>query len=148
MDRLGVETAILSLTGSAGGDGVGATNRDVARLLNTTAHRAATDHPGRFGFFANLPIPSDTEAALAELRDVEQDPAATRRSRVRVLLANRNFQQTRTITHVLWTMLGCCPRAKSSSHIATSQWRSTSSSIASRGATRGHMLDTQAERQA
>jgi predicted TIM-barrel fold metal-dependent hydrolase len=67
MDRLGIETAILSLTGSPGGRGVGAANRAVARLLNTTAHRAALDHPGRFAFFANLPIPTDTHAALEEL---------------------------------------------------------------------------------
>jgi hypothetical protein len=39
----------------------------VARFPNTTAHQAVVDHPGRFGFFANLPIPSDTEAALEEL---------------------------------------------------------------------------------
>jgi 6-methylsalicylate decarboxylase len=67
MDRLGIGTAILSLTGSPGGDGVGAANREFARTLNETAHRAVVDHPGRFGFFANLPIPGDTEGALAEL---------------------------------------------------------------------------------
>ncbi|MDT4935771.1 MAG: 6-methylsalicylate decarboxylase [Pseudonocardiales bacterium] len=67
MDQLGIETAILSLTGSPGGDGVGPANREFARFLNTTAHQAVIDHPGRFGFFANLPIPSDTEAALDEL---------------------------------------------------------------------------------
>jgi predicted TIM-barrel fold metal-dependent hydrolase len=67
MDRLGIETAILSLTGSPGGNGVGPANREVARFLNTTAHQAVIDHPGRFGFFANLPIPSDTDAALEEL---------------------------------------------------------------------------------
>jgi predicted TIM-barrel fold metal-dependent hydrolase len=67
MDQLGIETAILSLTGSPGGNGVGVANRELARLLNTTAHQAVTDHPGCFGFFANLPIPSDTEAALEEL---------------------------------------------------------------------------------
>jgi predicted TIM-barrel fold metal-dependent hydrolase len=67
MDRLGIETAILSLTGSPGGDGVGSANRKCARLLNTTAHQAVIDHPGRFGFFANLPIPTDTGAALEEL---------------------------------------------------------------------------------
>jgi gentisate 1,2-dioxygenase len=49
------------------------------------------------------------EEALAALRDVEQDPVAARRSRVSVLLANRNFEQTRTITHVLWTMIGVLP---------------------------------------
>jgi predicted TIM-barrel fold metal-dependent hydrolase len=67
MDRLGIGTAILSLTGSPGGDGVGPANRAFARTLNQTAHRAVVDHPGRFGFFANLPIPNDTEAALEEL---------------------------------------------------------------------------------
>ena len=68
MDQLGIETSILSLTGSPGGDGgVGPANRQFARFLNTTAHQAVIDHPGRFGFFANLPIPSDTDAALDEL---------------------------------------------------------------------------------
>jgi predicted TIM-barrel fold metal-dependent hydrolase len=67
MDQLGIETAILSLTGSPGGAGVGPANREVARTLNTIARQAVIDHPGRFGFFANLPIPSDTDAALAEL---------------------------------------------------------------------------------
>lgn len=49
------------------------------------------------------------ERAVAELRKVEQDPVAARRSRVSVLLANRHFEQTRTITHVLWTMFGVLP---------------------------------------
>jgi gentisate 1,2-dioxygenase len=49
------------------------------------------------------------EQALAALRKIEQDPEAARRSRVSVLLANRKFEQTRTITHVLWTMFGVLP---------------------------------------
>ena len=67
MDRLGIATAILSLTGSPGGDGVGRANREFARRLNRTAHRTVAEHPERFGFFANLPIPTDTAAALEEL---------------------------------------------------------------------------------
>jgi predicted TIM-barrel fold metal-dependent hydrolase len=67
MDQLGVSTAILSLTGSPGGDGVGQANRAFARQLNLIAHRVVIEHPGRFGFFANIPIPTDTEAALEEL---------------------------------------------------------------------------------
>jgi predicted TIM-barrel fold metal-dependent hydrolase len=67
MDQLGVSTAILSLTGSPGGDGVGKANRAFARQLNLIAHRVVSEHPGRFGFFANIPIPTDTEAALEEL---------------------------------------------------------------------------------
>jgi predicted TIM-barrel fold metal-dependent hydrolase len=67
MDQVGIATAILSLTGSPGGDGVGKANREFARLLNQTAHQIVAEHPARFGFFANLPIPSDTDAALEEL---------------------------------------------------------------------------------
>jgi predicted TIM-barrel fold metal-dependent hydrolase len=67
MDQLGISAAILSLTGSPGGDGVGTANRAFARQLNLIAHRVVVEHPGRFGFFANIPIPTDTEAALEEL---------------------------------------------------------------------------------
>ena len=49
------------------------------------------------------------EQALAMLAAVEKDPNASQRSRVSVLLANRNFDQTRTITHVIWTMFGVLP---------------------------------------
>jgi predicted TIM-barrel fold metal-dependent hydrolase len=67
MDQLGISTAILSLTGSPGGEGIGRANREFARRLNLTAHQVVVEHPQRFGFFANIPIPSDTEAALEEL---------------------------------------------------------------------------------
>jgi predicted TIM-barrel fold metal-dependent hydrolase len=67
MDQLEISTTILSLTGSPGGEGIGRANREFARQLNLTAHQAVVEHPERFGFFANIPIPSDTEAALEEL---------------------------------------------------------------------------------
>ena len=51
----------------------------------------------------------ESEVALARLQEIERDPHAADRSRVSVLLANRNFEQTRTITHVLWTMFGVLP---------------------------------------
>jgi gentisate 1,2-dioxygenase len=51
------------------------------------------------------------EEAIAALREAERDPEAAKRSRVSVLLANRHFEQTRTITHVLWTMFGVLPAA-------------------------------------
>jgi gentisate 1,2-dioxygenase len=44
--------------------------------------------------------------ADAALHAALQDPAAAKRSRVSVLFANRNFQQTRTVTQVLWAMYG------------------------------------------
>jgi gentisate 1,2-dioxygenase len=46
------------------------------------------------------------EAVLAELETAKKDPLAATRSRVSVLLANKNFAQTMTITHTLWTMFG------------------------------------------
>lgn len=50
------------------------------------------------------------EKAVVELEKVEADPEAKQRSRVSVLMANRNFPQTRTMTHVIWTMFGVLPR--------------------------------------
>jgi gentisate 1,2-dioxygenase len=44
-----------------------------------------------------------------ELHKVEVDPKASSRSRVSVLLANKNFDQTETVTHVLWAMYGVLP---------------------------------------
>ena len=49
------------------------------------------------------------ERADAELKIVEQDPEAAKRSRVSVLLANKEFPQTRTVTHVIWSMFGVLP---------------------------------------
>jgi gentisate 1,2-dioxygenase len=46
------------------------------------------------------------ETILAELSAAKHDPLAATRSRVSVLLANKNFDQTMTITHTLWTMFG------------------------------------------
>jgi gentisate 1,2-dioxygenase len=48
-----------------------------------------------------------TSAAIRkELEDAKKDPMSAFRSRVSVLLANRRFQQTRTLTHTLWCMFG------------------------------------------
>lgn len=46
------------------------------------------------------------ETISAELIAAKNDPLAHTRSRVSVLLANKNFEQTLTITHTLWTMFG------------------------------------------
>jgi len=46
------------------------------------------------------------KTVMAELEAAKNDPAASTRSRVSVLLANKNFSQTMTITHTLWTMFG------------------------------------------
>jgi 6-methylsalicylate decarboxylase len=66
MDRYGIETALLSVSspGLCFGDAVKA--RETARSLNECAVECAKRWPGRFGFFAVLPLP-DVEATLSEI---------------------------------------------------------------------------------
>jgi gentisate 1,2-dioxygenase len=44
-----------------------------------------------------------------ELKKVAEDPLAKDRNRVSVLLANKKFGQTMTVTHTLWAMFGILP---------------------------------------
>ncbi|MFE6760960.1 amidohydrolase family protein [Streptomyces sp. NPDC057689] len=66
MDLLGTTTAILSV--STPGTGFLTEPADataLARRLNDHSAALVTDHPGRFGFFATLPMP-DTDASATE----------------------------------------------------------------------------------
>jgi gentisate 1,2-dioxygenase len=49
------------------------------------------------------------DRAVAELEKVAHAPGAAQKNRVSVLLANANFPQTRTVTHVIWSMFGVLP---------------------------------------
>ena len=66
MDRGGVATAVVSISEPGVWFGDRAAARALTRESNTYAARLAADHPGRFGFFAILPLP-DVDAALDEL---------------------------------------------------------------------------------
>ncbi|WP_213881084.1 cupin [Pseudomonas sp. dw_358] len=57
--------------------------------------------------FAPTLYPADV--ANRKLREAAADPRAQDRSRISILLGNRNFPQTRTVTHVLWAMYGILP---------------------------------------
>lgn len=67
MDNLGIQTAILSLPNDPEHPLPTSERRRFARAINTAARQAVDDHPGRFGFFAHLPTPTDVDAALDEL---------------------------------------------------------------------------------
>jgi hypothetical protein len=56
MDRLGIETAFLSISspGVNFGDDVAA--RTLARQINEEGARLVREYPGRFGFFASTPL--------------------------------------------------------------------------------------------
>ena len=57
--------------------------------------------------FAPTIYPADRLAA--ELRKIELNPESKNWSRKAILLGNKNFEQTMTITHVLWAMFGIVP---------------------------------------
>jgi predicted TIM-barrel fold metal-dependent hydrolase len=65
MDRLGVRTALLSISSPGVHFGDDAAARALARGVNESGARLAEENPGRFGFFASLPLP-DVAGAVAE----------------------------------------------------------------------------------
>ncbi|MFT9536035.1 amidohydrolase family protein [Mycobacteroides abscessus] len=67
MDALGISTAILSLPNDIEPHLPPATRQRFAREINTYCSQVAEEHPGRFGFFAHLPTPTDPNAALEEV---------------------------------------------------------------------------------
>lgn len=64
MDRLGIATAVLSLS-SPGVTPFGTAKERWARAANDEASAMVTSHPGRFAYFATLPLP-DVGAACTE----------------------------------------------------------------------------------
>ena len=66
MDRYGIQTAVVSITapGVAFADGPEAAR--VARATNEAMAQLISDHPGRYGAFALVPLP-DVDAALREI---------------------------------------------------------------------------------
>jgi predicted TIM-barrel fold metal-dependent hydrolase len=66
MDQNGIATAITSLSAPGVYFGDDAFARDLARRCNEFSAGLVSDHRGRFGAFAVLPLP-DMDAALAEL---------------------------------------------------------------------------------
>lgn len=74
MDRLGIETSVLSLS-SPGVVPFGSDALEWARRVNDEAAIIATEYPGRFRFFGTVPLP-DVEAACVEARRVIDDLGA------------------------------------------------------------------------
>lgn len=66
MDRLGVRTAILSVSTPGVEPAEGAEAVSLARDLNDASAKVVQSHPGRFGFFATLPQ-QDVPASIEEV---------------------------------------------------------------------------------
>ncbi len=67
MDKSGVATAMASISAPGVYFGNPDFARDLARRCNEILARLVSNHPGRFGAFAALPLP-DVDAALKELQ--------------------------------------------------------------------------------
>jgi predicted TIM-barrel fold metal-dependent hydrolase len=67
MHNLGIQTAVLSLPNDLEHNLPADDRRAFAREINTITRQTVEDHPGRSGFFAHLPTPTDIGAALDEL---------------------------------------------------------------------------------
>ncbi|MCI2417360.1 amidohydrolase [Saccharopolyspora sp. K220] len=67
LDELGIDTAVVSV-GRPGVHlgGTDAAARALARQVNEFAADLVREHPGRFGFFASVPLP-DVDGSLAEV---------------------------------------------------------------------------------
>lgn len=66
MDRLEIETALLSISAPGVHFGDDAAARALARFVNEEGAQAVSAHPRRFGLFAVLPLP-DVDGALKEI---------------------------------------------------------------------------------
>jgi predicted TIM-barrel fold metal-dependent hydrolase len=66
MDESGISSAVVSVSAPGVWFGDARLARRLARSCNEFAAQMAADHPGRFGFFATLPLP-DIRSSLIEL---------------------------------------------------------------------------------
>jgi predicted TIM-barrel fold metal-dependent hydrolase len=66
MDRLRIDSAILSISAPGLHFGDDAAARELARYTNEEGAKAVAAHPRRFGLFASLPLP-DIDGSLAEI---------------------------------------------------------------------------------
>jgi predicted TIM-barrel fold metal-dependent hydrolase len=72
MDRLGIETSLLSISSPGVHLADDAAARELARAVNEAGRGAVVDHPGRFGLLGSLPLP-DVDGAIAEIAHCHDD---------------------------------------------------------------------------
>lgn len=94
MDQLSIRAAMLSISSPGVHFGDDNAARKLAREVNEAGAKAVSDHPGRFGLFAALPLP-DIDGALAEatyaLDTLKADGIAVESNHHGIYMGDRRF---------------------------------------------------------
>lgn len=118
MDQAGVASAIVSVTNPGLWFGDRAATTGLARVCNEYGARLVSDHKGRFGLFAALPLP-DVEATLKEIEfafdTLKADGAHLFTSYGDTWLGNKAYDailaelnRRKAVVHVHPTAANCC----------------------------------------
>src|SRR5688572_17818659 len=118
MDKRGVATAMVSITNPGVWFGDRAMTRTLARACNDYGARLVQDHPGRFGLFAAMPLPSvdDTLSEIAYAYDtLKADGVHLFTSYGDLWLGHPSFRavmaelhRRKAVVHVHPTAANCC----------------------------------------
>ena len=132
MDKNGVRTAIVSISTPGIMFGGVDRSRRLARDCNEYAAKMVSDHPGRFGFFAAVPLP-DQDGSLKEIEyaldTLHADGVGFLSNYDGNYLGDTAFapvfdelQRRKTIVYSHPTSLNCCVNLVTSVHVSTEEF--------------------------
>ena len=132
MDKNGVRTAVVSISTPGIMFGSAEESRRLARECNEFAAKMRSDHPGRFGFFAAVPLP-DQDGSLKEIEyaldTLHADGIGFLTNYDGKYLGDAAFapvfdelQRRKAIVYTHPTFLNCCVNIVPSVHVSTEEF--------------------------
>jgi predicted TIM-barrel fold metal-dependent hydrolase len=132
MDKNGVRTAIVSISTPGVMFGSVEASRRLARECNEYAAKMVSDYPGRFGFFAAVPLP-DQNGSLKEIEyaldTLHADGVGFMSNYEGKYLGDAAFaavfdelQRRKTIVYSHPTFLSCCMNVVTGVHVSTEEF--------------------------